>query len=107
MLTQTTNPTISTPVKPVTIPITSLNQLQGKANGKVELPHYHRLAHKNFKHTNPYHVRIIYQTLLNQPTQVFLLRRLNKQKLIKIWGTLNLRPEVREAWEQKFPELTT
>jgi hypothetical protein len=85
----------------------SLDQLHGPVSGVIELPH--RLFWQADRHVdldNPALLRWTYQVVLREAASVEELRTwLDGDTLVRLWSDLYLPRWVRQAWQQRHPEL--
>ncbi len=95
-------------VKPYDAP-TSLDELHGPYDGRIDLPHAVRwqadrlgvdISVLGWR-------RMAYQALLAEGTLDEQQRLLNAERLVETWPVLNMDLRVRDLWEGRFPELRT
>jgi hypothetical protein len=83
--------------------ITDLAGLRGPASGSVILPQrlYWSPAGREWNLGDPYELRAMYQTVLNEAIRADELTSwLNGPRLVRAWRDLYLPRGVREAWEE-------
>ena len=89
----------------VTAPL--LGELHGPVSGVIELPH--RLfwqADRRVDLDNPALLRWTYQVVLREAASVEELETwLDGDTLVRLWPELHLPRWVRQAWQQRHPEL--
>jgi hypothetical protein len=84
-----------------------LADLQGPTTGVVELPH--RIFWQSDRHVDldePALLRWTYETVLREAVSVAELQRwLDGPTLARLWPDLHLPASVRQAWQQRHPDL--
>jgi hypothetical protein len=92
--------------KPVVI-AESLAALQGPASGSVVLPrHLDWAGSARYELDEPARLVDYYRTVLIEATKPSDLHdHLERATLLRLWHSLWLPAELRNAWEQHFPEL--
>lgn len=85
----------------------TLDDLQGPTAGTVTLPHHLDWSgHANYDLNKAPRLASMYKAVLNEASNVRDLSAwLNARLLIQLWPTLWLPPQLRQLWEQRFPEL--
>ena len=90
--------------------VRSLAELSGPSAGNVELPHrmiWQEPRHRRFDLDDPYQLCRVYEIVLREAIRLDELRTwLDAATLRRIWPDLYLPRGVRQAWEERFPELT-
>jgi hypothetical protein len=85
----------------------SLDELHGPVSGVIELPL--RLFWQADRHVDLDHPALLcwtYETVLREAASVEELRTwLDGATLVRVWPDLHLPPWVRQAWQQRHPEL--
>ncbi len=87
----------------------SLDALRGPTLGTVRLPqHLDWSGNPTYDLTRPARLASLYKTVLNEAATVADLNAwLDGPRLVQLWPTLWLPPQLRQLWEQRFPELAT
>ncbi|MDG4770947.1 hypothetical protein [Solwaraspora sp. WMMD792] len=87
--------------------VTDLAQLRGPVSGVVELPHrLHWQPDRRVNLDNPALLRWMYETVLVEAaTPVELVTWLHGPTLVRLWLDLWVPRGVRQAWEQRHPQL--
>jgi hypothetical protein len=85
----------------------SLGELRGPIEGTATLPkHLDWSGNATYDLDKPARLASMYRTVLNEAASVDDLRAwLDGRVLVELWPTLWLPPQVRRAWESRFPEL--
>lgn len=93
-------------IKPYYAP-SSLDDLHGPYNGKVQLRHEVRWVPgaRVSDIGNTGERRTAYQALLEEGKPTDQTEGLNKHRLIEEWPHLHLDQRIRDLWESRFPEL--
>lgn len=88
----------------------SLTELTGPTAGVAELPHrmiWQEPRHRRFDLHDPYQLCRVYEIVLREAIRLDELRTwLDAATLQRIWPDLYLPRGVRQAWEERHPELT-
>ena len=90
------------------IVVTDLSSLQGPSGGAVELPLrlYWSGPSPVFDLSEPYLTRWLYQIVLREASRPEdLTSYLDRDMLIALWPRLRLPRGVRQAWEERHPQL--
>jgi hypothetical protein len=84
-----------------------LEELRGPTAGNVTLPHHLDWSGSaTYNLDKPARLASMYKTVLNEAATVDDLRSwIDGRQLIRLWSTLWLPTSLRQAWEQRFPEL--
>lgn len=89
--------------------IPALAELGGPAGGPVELPHrmlWQEPRRRRFDLDDPYQLCRVYEIVLREAIRLDELRAwLGAATLRRIWADLHLPRGVRQAWEERHPEL--
>jgi hypothetical protein len=92
------------------IVIMDLADLHGPASGTIELPLwlYWSGPSPEFDLAEPFMRRWLYQTVLREAARPEdLADYLNQDMLITEWPDLHLPAGIRQAWQERYPELRT
>jgi hypothetical protein len=90
------------------IVVTDLASLRGPSRGTVQLPLrlYWSGPSPVFDLAEPYLARWLYQIVLREASRPGALTGyLDREKLIVVWPQLHLPRGVRQAWEERHPQL--
>ena len=92
--------------KPVVVP-DRLEQLAGPTSGVVNLPRYLKWSgNPHYDLDEPGRISDLYRAVLNEAaTPSDLNTYLDRATLVGLWAELWLPSSLREAWEERFPEL--
>lgn len=92
--------------KPVVLP-DKLELLDGPTSGVISLPrHLDWSGHAEYDLDRPGRIIDLYRAVLNEAAKpADLYAYLDAQLLKRLWTYMWLPPIVRNAWEQRFPEL--
>lgn len=92
--------------KPIVVP-ESLALLTGPTTGIVRLPRHLKWSGKpEYDLDAPGRVIDLYRTVINEALKAEDLHKyLNEATLKSLWSFMWLPPIVRQAWEERFPEL--
>ncbi|HZM78354.1 MAG TPA: hypothetical protein VFC19_21730 [Candidatus Limnocylindrales bacterium] len=85
-----------------------LAELHGPTSGTVELPHrMFWYSDRRFNLDDPAYLRWMYQIVLREALTFAELRTwLDRDTLIRLWSALHLPRGVRQAWQERHPELS-
>lgn len=85
----------------------SLDELQGPAEGTIELPHnlYWQPGGSVFDVSDYAQRRAAYRAVLNEGTLEDYKTYINKELLVRDWPDMNLPRKLVSQWEQRFAEL--
>lgn len=93
---------------PFFVTVSSLNKLNGPYSGDILLPK--RLLwnpSRSFNLTDEKRTISMIRVVLREARKSEDIEQyVNREQLIKLWDKLNLPQYIKQAWEQKFPELT-
>ena len=92
--------------KPIVV-ADDLSLLRGATNGVVTLPrHLDWSGAADYDLDSPGRIVDLYRTVLIEATKPDDLHAfLDRAVLTRLWPSIWLAPELRRAWEQRFPEL--
>jgi hypothetical protein len=93
--------------KPIVV-ADDLNLLRGRTTGVVSLPrHLDWSGAADYDLESPGRIVDLYRTVLIEATKPDDLHAfLDQAVLTRLWASIWLPPDLRRAWEQRFPELT-
>jgi hypothetical protein len=85
----------------------TLAALNGPTRGVITLPrHLDWSGHAEYDLSRPARLASMYKVVLTEAGSVDDLRTwLNGELLLRLWPTLWLPPQLRQRWEERFPEL--
>jgi hypothetical protein len=92
-------------LKPYAV-VDSLDQLLGPAGGTIRLPHWVLwIPGREIDLDEPGGVGVAYRAVLSEGSVDDIVTVVNRDRLIRVWGSLLLPRRVRDLWESRFAEL--